>query len=312
MKKMPVRSEATRCEKISWEDIDPTFITGLINLARKEDLFGSGFRRKPAHRGDVTTRALITRSIRGRSRLVAREAMTVCGLPMVPFILDSYGVTGRFHPSCQDGEHLAPGDRLGNFNASADRLLTAERVILNFLQRLSGIATQTTLFVQALGESETRLLDTRKTTPGYRALEKYAVACGGAWNHRLGLNDRVLIKDNHLAARDSGSGKALHDAVLLSRKRNPDLLIEVEIDRLDQLPPVMDARPDIVMLDNFKPAAIRKAVSMIDGRAATEASGGVSLRTLPGLARLGLDFISCGALVHQSKWVDIGLDWSTK
>ncbi|RKX33521.1 MAG: carboxylating nicotinate-nucleotide diphosphorylase [Verrucomicrobia bacterium] len=312
MKKKRELSNATRCEKISWEDIDPAFITGLINLARKEDLFGSGFRRRPAHRGDVTTRALITRSIRGRARLVAREAMTVCGLPMVPFILESYGVTGRFRPSCRDGEHLAPGDSMGKFNGSADRLLTAERVILNFLQRLSGIATQTTLFVQALGKSETRLLDTRKTTPGYRALEKYAVACGGAWNHRLGLNDRVLIKDNHLAARDSGSGKALRDAVLLARKRNPDLLIEVEIDRLDQLPPVMDARPDIVMLDNFKPAGIRKALSMIDGRAATEASGSVSLRTLPGLARLGLDFISCGALVHQSKWVDIGLDWSTK
>ena len=129
---------------------------------------------------------------------------------------------------------------------------------------------------------------------------------------RLGLKDRGLIKDNHLAARASGSGRALRDAILVSRKKNSGLLIEVEVDRLDQIPPVMEALPDIVLLDNFKPAAIRRAMSLIDGRAATEASGGVSLKTLPELARLGLDFISSGALVYQSRWVDIGLDWSTK
>lgn len=312
MKTKRVRSNPDRCERISWADLDPAYTRGLIDLARKEDLLGSGFSRRPAHLGDVTTRALITDSVPGKASLVAREAMTVCGLPLVSMILENYGAKGRFHPSCRDGDSVLPHERLGTFDVSADRLLTAERVILNFLQRLSGIATQTARFVQALGDSQTRLLDTRKTTPGFRALEKYAVACGGAWNHRLGLNDRVMIKDNHLAARESGSGKALHDAVLLSRKRNPDLLIEVEIDRLDQLPPVMDAHPDIVMLDNFKPANIRKAVSLIDGRAATEASGGVSMKTLPRLAQLGLDFISCGALVHQSRWVDIGLDWIPK
>jgi nicotinate-nucleotide pyrophosphorylase (carboxylating) len=312
MKKKRVPSKAPPCEKISWADIDPAYTWGLIDLARREDLFGSGFLRKPIHRGDVTTRGFIAPTVQGEARLTARESMTVCGLPMVPLILENYGATGGFRPCCQDGDSVTRGDTMGTFELSAARLLTAERVILNFLQRLSGIATQTARFVQALGDSTTRILDTRKTTPGFRALEKYAVARGGAWNHRLGLNDRVLIKDNHLAASDCGSGQALQNAVMVSRKQNPQLLIEVEVDRLDQLPPVIDAGPDIIMLDNFKPTDLRKAVSMINGRAATEASGGVSLKTLPGLAKLGLDFISCGALVHQSRWVDIGLDWSTK
>lgn len=312
MKKKRSAPTAAPCEKVSWADIDPVAIGGLIDLARREDLFGSGFRRKPIHRGDVTTRGLIAPTVRGRARLTARESMTVCGLPLIPLILENYGASGRFQPCCRDGDRVSRGETLGRFNLSAAHLLTSERVVLNFLQRLSGIATQTARFVQALGDSKTRLLDTRKTTPGFRALEKYAVARGGAWNHRLGLNDRVLIKDNHLAARASGSGRALRDAILVSRKKNPGLLIEVEVDRFDQIPPVMEALPDIVMLDNFKTAAIRRAVVLIDGRAATEASGGVSLKSLPGLARLGLDFISSGALVHQSRWVDIGLDWSTK
>jgi nicotinate-nucleotide pyrophosphorylase (carboxylating) len=312
MNRINQKLAAAGCERISWAEIDPAYISDLINLARKEDLLGAGFRRKPKRRGDVTTRSLIDPTVRGRAKLTARETMTVCGLPLVPLILESYGAIGGFKPYCRDGDPISRGKTMGTFELSAASLLTAERVILNFLQRLSGIATQTSRFVRTLGKSKTRILDTRKTTPGFRALEKYAVACGGAWNHRLGLNDRVLIKDNHLAASDSDSGRALHNAVLAAKKQNPELLIEVEIDRLDQIPPVIEAHPDIILLDNFRPAAIRKAISLIDGRAATEASGGVTLKILPELARLGLDFISCGALVHQSLWVDIGLDWSTK
>jgi nicotinate-nucleotide pyrophosphorylase (carboxylating) len=312
MKKKPVPSKPALCGKVSWADIDPVYARGLIDLARREDLYGSGFRQKSPHRGDVTTRGLFAPTVPGEARLTARESMTVCGLPMVPLILESYGAAGGFRPCCRDGDPVSRGDTLGTFDLSAARLLSAERVILNFLQRLSGVATQSARFVQALGNSKTRILDTRKTTPGFRALEKYAAARGGAWNHRLGLNDRVLIKDNHLAARDSGTGQALKNAVLVSREKNPGLLIEVEVDRFDQLPPVIDARPDVIMLDNFKPTDIRKAVSLIDGRTATEASGGISLKTLPRLAQLGLDFISCGALVHQSRWVDIGLDWTTQ
>lgn len=309
MKKKHLTPSPGRCEQISWKDLDPSHLRTLIDLARKEDLLGSGFRRRNAHRGDVTTRSLIPDDHAGSADLVAREDMIVCGLQLVPLILENYGVHRGFRALSRDGDPVAAGQVIGRFKLPAGVLLTAERVLLNFLQRLGGIATHTARFVALLGESDTRILDTRKTTPGYRALEKYAVACGGAWNHRLGLYDRVMIKDNHLAARDSGSGQALRDAVLMTRRRNPDLLIEVEVDRLDQLGPVLEARPEIILLDNFKPAEIRRAIATIDGRAATEASGGISLQSLPRYARLGLDFISCGALVHQSRWVDIGLDW---
>ena len=309
MKSKPIPSRLPRCEQISWSDLDPSALRTLISLARREDLTGSGFRRRAAHRGDVTTRSLIAPSVAGRARLIARQPMVLCGLPLIPAILDAYGHREGFHPVHQDADTVGAGETIGSFELPAARLLTAERVILNFLQRLSGIATHTARFVEILAGSATRILDTRKTTPGYRALEKYAVACGGGWNHRLGLYDRVMIKDNHLAARDSGSGQALHDAVLEARRRNPRLLVEVEVDALEQLAAVIEAGPDIILLDNFKPARIRQAVRLIAGRAAVEASGGITLENLPGFARLGLDFISCGALVHQSQWVDIGLDW---
>lgn len=309
MKRKPLPPSPKRCEQISWKDLDPSFLKTLIDLARKEDLVGSGFRRRPAHRGDVTTRSLIPDAQPGSAELVAREDMVICGLPLVPMILENYGAARGFRALSRDGDRVQAGEVIGRIKAPAGILLTAERVILNFLQRLGGIATQTAHFVELLDDSDTRILDTRKTTPGYRALEKYAVACGGAWNHRLGLYDRVMIKDNHLAARDSGSGQALKDAVITARRRNPDLMIEVEVDELAQLGPVLEAGPEIILLDNFSPSGIRRAVALIDGRAAIEASGGISLRTLPRYTRLGLDFISCGALVHQSRWVDIGLDW---
>ncbi|MEZ5275362.1 MAG: carboxylating nicotinate-nucleotide diphosphorylase [Opitutaceae bacterium] len=312
MKRKRLTSSLPRCEQISWSDLEPSALRTLISLARREDLSGSGFRRSAAHRGDVTTRSLIAPATAGRARLVARQPMVVCGLPLVPLILDCYGQSTGFRPLRRDGDTVEAGDALGQFSLPAARLLTAERVILNFLQHLSGIATQTARFARLLAESPTRILDTRKTTPGYRALEKYAVARGGGWNHRLGLYDRVMIKDNHLAARDSGTGSALRDAILAARRRNPDLLIEVEVDALDQIPAVMEALPEIILLDNFTPSAIRQAVRLIAGRAAIEASGGITLDSIPAYAHLGLDFISSGALVHQSRWVDIGLDWTPR
>jgi len=202
---------------------------------------------------------------------------------------------------------LAPGTRLATLTGDPRTLLSAERVLLNFLQRLSGVATTTARHVAALGPGPTRLLDTRKTTPGYRMLEKYAVACGGAWNHRLGLFDRVMLKDNHLALL--GSADDLAAAITRAKNAAPDLPVEVEIDRLDQLPPVLAAGADIILLDNLSPARLRPALALIAGRAITEASGGITLKTLPRYANLGLDFVSTGALVHQAPWADIGLDW---
>ncbi len=300
---------ADLCQRIAWNDLDPRALKHLVRLARAEDLDGDGLRRKPALRGDITTRVVVGREA-GRAVLRARREMVVCGLPLVPLVLAAYGRGVSFTPAMTDGATAPAGATLGALQGPARILLQAERVTLNFLQRLSGIATHTAAHVRALGDSPTRLLDTRKTTPGHRMLEKYAVACGGGWNHRLGLFDRVLIKDNHLAASGATRGERLAAAVRLARARAPGMRVEVEIDEPDQLEPVIAAGADVVMLDNFPLPHLRRAIALARGRIRTEASGGITLRSLPRLAGLGLDFISTGALVHQSAWVDIGLDWS--
>jgi nicotinate-nucleotide pyrophosphorylase (carboxylating) len=183
--------------------------------------------------------------------------------------------------------------------------LQAERVLLNFLQHLSGIATETRSYVDALKGSTTALLDTRKTLPGYRVLQKYAFGCGGGYNHRIGLFDRVMFKDNHLVL----TGARLTETVELARKVHPELPVEVEVDALEQIEPALTGGADIILLDNFTPEAIQEAVRLIAGRACTEASGGITRNTLTHLGQLELDFISTGAPIHQSTWKDIGLDW---
>ena len=293
--------------RLTWDDLDLAHLRKLVELARDEDLAGLGLRQKPARTGDQSTGALATTPRLGRAHLVARTPLVVCGLPLLPLILSAYGTRAAVQALVRDGHRAAPGDVLATLEGDPRVLLAAERVALNFLQRLSGIATTTAAHVAALGPGRTRLLDTRKTTPGYRMPEKYAVACGGAWNHRLGLFDRVMLKDNHLALL--GSPDDLAAAVTRAKKAAPDLAVEVEVDRLDQIPPVLAAGADVILLDNFPPARIKKAITLVGGRAFTEASGGITLKTLPRYAGLGLDFVSTGALVHQSSWADIGLDW---
>ncbi len=293
--------------RLTWHDLDLAYLRRLVELARDEDLEGAGLLKKPARTGDRSTAALATTPRLGRARLVARTTLVVCGLPLLPLVLSAYGARATARPCLRDGATAAPGDTLAVLEGDPRVLLAAERVALNFLQRLSGIATSAAAHVAALGPGRTRLLDTRKTTPGYRMLEKYAVACGGAWNHRLGLFDRVMLKDNHLALL--GSTDDLAAAVARAKKAAPDLPVEVEIDRLEQLPPVLASGADVVLLDNFTPAKIKKALALVRGRAFTEASGGITLKTLPRFAGLGLDFVSTGALVHKSSWADIGLDW---
>ena len=292
-------------------------------MARDEDLAGLGLRQRPRVTGDRSTASLATPPRSGDADLVAREPLIACGLPLVPLILRAYGGDATVQPRKRDGARVEEGEVLATLHGDPRTLLAAERIILNFLQRLSGVASQTGQYVAALGSGRTRLLDTRKTTPGYRMLEKYAVACGGGWNHRLGLFDRVMLKDNHLAllglAEQLSPGRAqrpdhtsrLAEAVQRARKAAPDLPVEVEVDRLDQISAVLAAGADVILLDNFPPARLRRAVALIGGRAFTEASGGITLKTLPRLSGLGLDFISTGALVHRSVWVDIGLDWKT-
>ncbi len=308
---MPALSRAELSEslikRLTWDELDPAYLRRLVEIARDEDLAGLGLRSRPRKTGDRSTGSITTTPRQSSADLVAREPLVVCGLPLLPLIIKSYGGNAVAQLRTRDGAALKRGDVLATITGDPRILLAAERILLNFIQRLSGVATQTRLYTDALGASRTRLLDTRKTTPGYRMLEKYAVACGGGWNHRLGLFDRVMLKEKHLALL--GSADDLAAAVARARKNSPDLAVEVEVDRLDQIPPVLAAGADIILLDNFTTPQLRKAIGLIAGRAFTEASGGITLKSLPGLAKLGLDFASTGALVHQSAWVDIGLDW---
>jgi nicotinate-nucleotide pyrophosphorylase (carboxylating) len=293
--------------RLTWDDLDLVHMRKLIVMARDEDLGGLGLRKPPAVAGDQSTGSLTTTPRLADAKVVARQELTACGLPLLSLILSIYGEGCRVQLHARDGAQLSRGDTLATLTGDPRLLLSAERVALNFLQRLSGIATLTHRYATALGEGRTRLLDTRKTTPGYRMLEKYAVACGGGWNHRLGLFDRVMLKDNHLALL--GSAEDLAGAITAARRHAPKLHVEVEVDRLDQIPPMLAAGADVILLDNFSAADLSQAVDLINGRALTEASGGITIESLPDLAGLGLDFVSTGALVHQSTWVDIGLDW---
>ena len=293
--------------RLAWEDLDEGFLKNLIAQARDEDLAGAGLRRPPAAAGDPTTRSLAGRE-EGTARVVAREQLVVCGLPLLPLVLSAYGADAKATALLADGERVEAGTVLARLRGPRATLLTAERMMLNFLQHLSGIATHTAAYASALADSPTRLLDTRKTTPGFRVLEKYAVARGGSWNHRIGLFDRVMIKDNHLAAGGTAKGDRLARYVTQTAHDNPGLPIEVEVDSLDQIPPVLQAAPDVILLDNFSLEELRQAVTLIGDTCATEASGGVTLESLPVLGRLGLTFVSCGALTHQSRWRDIALD----
>jgi len=296
--------------RLLWTDLDPEAVRLLIDLARREDLEGRGLAAAPPFTGDVTSQAIQSGASSGSARLMAREDLVVCGLPLVQMVLDAYGSEARFTPACPDGTHCLKRVLLGELSGPARQLLEAERVLLNFLQKLSGVASLTRTYVEAMGDTTTRLLDTRKTTPGYRVLEKYAVACGGGFNHRIGLFDRVMLKDNHLAADQACAGEALAGLVRLAREKWPSLVIELEVDRLDQIPPALGAGVDVLLLDNFTPQDLVAAVGLVGGKAATEASGGITLETLPRLASIGLDFISTGATIHQSTWKDIGLDWN--
>lgn len=303
-----IRSHLYR--RVTWEDLDPARVRHLIELAREEDLFGAGLRTSllPGEPGDVTTAAVPVRE-NAVASVVAREELRVCGLPMVPMVLEVYGREAEVELLVGDGIDAKSGDVLARLRGRSSILLQAERVLLNILQHLSGIATETAGYVRALGNSSTRLLDTRKTMPGWRMLEKYAVACGGGWNHRLGLFDRVMLKDNHLAVGGASAGDRLREAVERARRAEPELVIEVEVDRIAQIGPALEAGADVILLDNFSVRELRGAVDLIGGRAYTEASGNVTIDTLPELAGIGLDFISCGAITHQSRWKDIGLDW---
>ena len=301
-------SKDTFQTRLKWQDLDPDYIRQLVGLAKIEDLAGAGLANRPERLGDVTT-ALMPEGAKGKAQLTTREPLTICGLGLVQTTLESYGQNCQFEAKAKDGQSLDQGDTIGILSGSSTVLLQAERVILNFLQHLSGIATEVRLYVDALGGSPSLLLDTRKTLAGYRVLQKYAFACGGGYNHRLGLFDRVMLKDNHLAVAGATGGNRLSETVALAINTCEDIPVEVEVDTLEQIIPALEAGADIILLDNFSPPELKQAISMIEGRAWTEASGSITLDSLPVLGDLGLDFISTGAPIHQSRWKDIGLDW---
>ncbi|MEY4132268.1 MAG: hypothetical protein RL592_326 [Verrucomicrobiota bacterium] len=294
--------------RLRWDELDRAWLLRFAEFAREEDLAGLGLAERPLRVGDPSA-ALLAGAERARARVVARRPMVLAGLGLLDVVFAAYG--GRCHakPLAYDGQYVPAGTAVAEVEGPAAELLSAERILLNFLQRLCGVATHTREHVLALGSSPTKLLDTRKTTPGFRMLEKYAVGQGGGYNHRLGLFDRIMVKDNHLAAGGATAGERITKLVRRARESRPDLLVEVEVDRLDQIGPVLAAGADIILLDNFPVADLRIAIPQLRGLAWSEVSGGVSLDSLPLIGALGPDFVSSGALTHAAPWCDIGLDW---
>ena len=265
----------------------------LIDLALGEDIAT----------GDITTEALIAPDALGRAAIIAKETLIVAGLVVARRVFHRLDADLQVEETAVEGQTAAPGDRLMQVTGRMASLLTAERTALNFLQRLSGIATHVRRHVEEVKEHRIRLVDTRKTTPGWRSLEKYAVRLGGAANHRMNLSDGILIKDNHIAACGG-----IAEAIARARHRTPhSLKIEIEVGSLPEVEIALRAGVDIIMLDNMGPEDIRTAVSLIDGRALVEISGGVKRGNLADLAACGADIISVGALTHGATSVDISM-----
>ncbi|HWY75065.1 MAG TPA: carboxylating nicotinate-nucleotide diphosphorylase [Verrucomicrobiae bacterium] len=281
------------------EPLSADEIQRAVQLALAEDV-GSG---------DATTLATVPEAALAKASMRAREPLVVAGLALAEAAFREISQSVDIKCVAADAQPVKGGDELLRISGPARALLTSERVALNFVQRLSGIATLTAQFVQATKGTRAKILDTRKTTPGWRRLEKYAVTCGGGHNHRIGLYDMVLIKDNHLVALRNELPDAITVAVRRARQRFPKLKVEVEADTLEQVEQAAAAGADFVLLDNMNLIQLRLAVQQVRGRAQTEASGGVNLATVSSIAEAGVDFISVGALTHSARAVDIGLDF---
>jgi nicotinate-nucleotide pyrophosphorylase (carboxylating) len=274
-------------------------IRRAVHAALAEDL-GSG---------DATTLATVPAKAKSVALMNAREPLTVAGIQFAELAFRQLSPKIQIKGFVRDGQRVKAGAPLLKISGASRAILSAERVALNFVQRLSGVATATAQFAEAVKGTRAKILDTRKTTPGWRLFEKYAVKCGGGQNHRIGLFDMVLIKDNHLVALQNEQPNAVAAAVVRARHKFPKLKVEVEADTLEQVAQASDAGADIILLDNMPPAQLRQAVKIIRGRAKTEASGGVSLKTAGAIAATGVDFISVGAITHSARAVDIGLDF---
>lgn len=255
--------------------------------------------------GDITTNATIPADATARGVIAARQEGVVSGLDVARAAFHALDGNVVFTPRRADGDRVAPGTVIADVSGNARALLTAERVALNFLGRMSGIASLTRRYVDAVAGTRAAIADTRKTTPGLRAFEKYAVRCGGGQNHRTGLFDAILIKDNHIVAAGG-----LAPAIARARSAAGHMVkIEVEVDSLEQLAVALEHKIDAVLLDNMNPDQLRAAVALVAGRVLTEASGGVNLSTVRAIAETGVDLISSGALTHSAPVLDLGLDF---
>ena len=258
--------------------------------------------------GDATTLAIVPPDQKICAHFINRQECICAGMPVVKTLFQELSSDVKLVQHVQEGAFCPPGTRMATVEGNARAILTGERTALNFLQRLCGIATVTRRYVSALGDSKTKILDTRKTTPGLRHLEKYAVWAGGGQNHRIGLYDRIMIKDNHRTMARMLGPDSIRLAVQACREKYPELEIEVEADTLDDVRAAADAGVEYILLDNMSEEQMSEAIRIIAGRAKTEASGGITLERLPRLSNLGLDFISVGALTHSAPAIDIGLD----
>ena len=278
--------------------MDPADIAAAVDVALAEDI----------GQGDLTTRATVPGDAQLKASMVARENMVVAGMPIVKEIVKRLVPNATIKILAPDGTAVSTGDVLVELEGPAEGLLTAERTALNSVQFLSGIATLTNAYVTEISGTKATLLDTRKTVPGLRNLSKYAVRCGGGTNHRIRLDDGILIKDNHIAVAGD-----IATAVLAAKSHDfGGIKIQAECDTLGQVQQALDAGADALLLDNMPPPVLRQAVAFIQGRIPLEASGGVNLNTIRAIAETGVDFISVGAITQRAPAVDIGLDiaWS--
>jgi nicotinate-nucleotide pyrophosphorylase (carboxylating) len=277
----------------------------LIQLALREDLLGVG---------DITTQALVGETETGTVQVVVRQPGVLCGMPIARRVFEVVDPRVQFRLQIHDGTAVRRGDIAGEISGPLRSLLTGERTALNFLTHLSGIATLTRQYADAISGTRAKVYDTRKTHPGWRLLEKYAVLCGGGANHRIGLYDMVLIKDNHLAGwRAADPARTLAEAVRTARaSAPPGTPVEIEIDRVEQLRDALAGEPDMVLLDNMSLDQLRECVTLRDQlapRVQLEASGGVNLQTIGAIARTGVERISSGALTHSAVALDLAFDW---
>ena len=299
--------------QVVWDDRFAADVRRKANMWFRED-FGL--------ESDWTSTALVPVDAKSSLAIVVRMDGVIAGLSAAEVVIDEFQGNLVWSSVICDGDRVQAGDVIGHLSGSVRSILQIERVILNLLGRLSGIATTTQNFVEAIQETSCRIYDTRKTVPGWRLLDKYAVHCGGGYNHRMGLYDAILIKDNHLAALGENGvppADAVHRTQEFISKTFPadranQMVVEIEVDSLNQLANVLPALPDIVLLDNMSIDELRQSVSLrkeISPEVVLEASGGVTLKNISAIAKSGVDRISTGAPTHTSSWLDIGLDWNS-